>query len=165
MDKSLELNDIITPDTISLWPPAIGWWLLLLLVTTGIIGSIVLWKRYQKKWGYRRQSLKLLASYIEHYKTDQNGENSTAKLLETIKRTSITIYGSKSGASLAPEKFLTHLNSSEDSQASFSQNTIDTIEEALYKKSHDFDVMNFYQECCHWVKYHKQTIKSGATSV
>lgn len=164
MDKPLNLNDIITPETVSFWPLAVGWWLVLLLSISAIIISIFLWQRHQKKWGYRRHSLKLLGNYIEQYKTKQHSADIIAKLVETIKRTSIAIYGNKSGASLTPQKFLLHLNFGVP-QASFSQNTIDNIEEALYKNNNDFDIINFYQECCHWVKYHKETIQAEAISV
>ena len=51
------IADIHLPNTVSPWPPAIGWWLLLILIIALCAGSVYTLKRYQKKWRYRRAAL------------------------------------------------------------------------------------------------------------
>ena len=44
----LPLKDIHLPPEIGIWPPAPGWWVLLILVLAVIGLSIWLWRRYQR---------------------------------------------------------------------------------------------------------------------
>ena len=41
-----QLKDIHTPDAIGLWPPAIGWYLVLIfLIAVLVLAGVMLWRR------------------------------------------------------------------------------------------------------------------------
>ena len=135
----IPLQDIHLPDAITLWPPAIGWWLLLLAF---IALSLMAWRgyqRYRQKWGYRHIALRLLkqewvkAQRIQQLiaQTSQSpqGEKTTntvnvsahgidhqtiaiivQEMLSIIKRTAITAYPSHDVASLYGDSWITFLN-------------------------------------------------------
>ncbi len=66
MDPLAQLNDIQLPETVSMWPPAYGWWiLLLLLVFTSV--ALIIWcvKRYRL-----RRPLKQAIAELEELKED-----------------------------------------------------------------------------------------------
>ena len=64
---ALPIEDIHLPTDVSPWPPAIGWWLLVLIAALLVWGTRVAFKKYRKKWGYRREALRLLAQvYADH---------------------------------------------------------------------------------------------------
>ncbi|WP_199608928.1 DUF4381 domain-containing protein [Flocculibacter collagenilyticus] len=52
-----QLHDIQTPETISQFPPAIGWWILMALVLSFIAITVWLYQRHQTK--HRQQKLAL----------------------------------------------------------------------------------------------------------
>tara|TARA_R110001592_G_scaffold362928_1_gene678896 strand:- start:1717 stop:2193 length:477 start_codon:yes stop_codon:yes gene_type:complete len=69
-----QLRDIHAPEPISIWPLAIGWWLLIILSTV-VITSLcyfILRKRLQKTW--KRQAIKafqtLSSTYIQQPSTE-----------------------------------------------------------------------------------------------
>jgi hypothetical protein len=57
------------PSAISWWPPAPGWWLLAVLITSGLIAlSVVMWRRYRAN-RYRRVALHMLGDLIARQQT------------------------------------------------------------------------------------------------
>jgi hypothetical protein len=77
--QTLAIADIHLPAEVGLWPPAIGWWLLLALLialfTAVCLGSYHVGRRYQQKWRYRRAALGLLK---QRYRQWQQHNDSTS---------------------------------------------------------------------------------------
>lgn len=44
-----QLKPMIQPDGVSAWPPALGWWLLVLFLIGLIAAGVILWRRWQQK--------------------------------------------------------------------------------------------------------------------
>ena len=156
---TLPLHDIITPTTVSSWPPAIGWWLLLLFIVVLLIAAIFYYRLYKRKWSYRKLALKALKAIIQkdHSKYDKN---ITAALLTIVKRTSMTIYPDSHTSTLEGSAFLSSINQAME-KIFFSEYTITNIDNALYsQKNIDFDIQKFYQECCLWIKQHPMQLQS-----
>lgn len=69
-----QLRDIQAPDTISIWPLAIGWWLLIILSTAAIssISYFAIKQRLRNTW--KRQAIKnfkaLSSSYLQQPSTE-----------------------------------------------------------------------------------------------
>jgi len=49
MQPSLDLRDIHLPEAINAWPPAIGWWLLLVLIPLLVYAGWFLFKRLTRR--------------------------------------------------------------------------------------------------------------------
>lgn len=82
MSTSLQdLRDIVEPDAVSWWPPAIGWWI---VASAGVMtGAWILWmsmRRWQAN-AYRRAAL-----------IELKDANSDAEIAALIKRTAMCVY-------------------------------------------------------------------------
>lgn len=69
MEPSLNLRDIHLPDAMSIWPPALGWWLLLILIPILIVTGWFLFKRLT-----RRTALKGARSLLVDIKQQAAGD-------------------------------------------------------------------------------------------
>jgi hypothetical protein len=58
------LKDIVVPDPPPLWPPAPGFWVLLLVVALGILLAIRQWRVVRNRSAYRRAGLDLLGEAV-----------------------------------------------------------------------------------------------------
>ena len=70
MDSLAQLKDIHLPDPISFWPPAIGWWLLALLLLSGLFTLCYFMLRYLSKHRYRRRAIKELKRIYQAYQNE-----------------------------------------------------------------------------------------------
>ncbi|MGS2716640.1 DUF4381 domain-containing protein [Eionea flava] len=167
----LPLADIHTPEHVSAWPPAIGWWLLLALLITLLIATIIGVKRYQKKWGYRRAALALLNTHYQQWQkaTQTSQENNedinhtcATALNEILKRTVRTAYGSDKAA-LYGDAWVSFLN--QQTQKDYIQGDIAVwIKEQQYRPqptttadNHTINIPDFYKACACWVKHHNSS--------
>jgi len=55
MDPLADLKDIHLPDPVSVWPLALGWWLLVGLLVILLVSTFLLYRKYQSQ-GARRQA-------------------------------------------------------------------------------------------------------------
>ena len=99
----LPLKDIHLPPEIGIWPPAPGWWVLLILVLAVIGLSIWLWRRYQRHpvTGALRELKRIDAQYSR----DQNKSELALAYCTLLKRTAISIYPRAEVASLTGERW------------------------------------------------------------
>jgi len=65
-DLLQELRDVHMPDPISWWPPAFGWWAIMVVLV--MVVSLVLWGRaYRQRTRPRRVALVQLEEVKKHY--------------------------------------------------------------------------------------------------
>ena len=103
-----ELKDIHYPEMISWWPPAIGWWILALLISGSVVIGLILVKRAWKKFKQKRALLKELQRLRQQYQTNQ--ENITEQLSILIKRTVMLHFPREQVAALQGQQWLDFLN-------------------------------------------------------
>ncbi len=148
-NQLLSLEDIITPQGVSLWPLTIAWWLLIVMCIVVVFALIVFYRRHQKKWAYRQEALSLLKAY----KKNNNNTDIAIKYLECLKRTAISAYPNQDIDSLYGDAWLNFLNQ-QTPKPLFNGELADFILHAQYKKK--VTVENEYLckavEC--WIKYH-----------
>ncbi|MDH3347463.1 MAG: DUF4381 domain-containing protein [Desulfobulbaceae bacterium] len=102
-DPLAQLRPLHSPDPITWWPPAPGWWLLVLVIGT-LIGLIV--------WQLRRTKLKRAALLeLKQIRAMQvSGEEKIRSLSLLLKRYVLAIYPGKEVASLTGESWLRFLD-------------------------------------------------------
>jgi hypothetical protein len=111
-DLLQQLRDIVVPAEPSWWPPAPGWWLLMLVLL-----GLVFWLARELREAYRRrQPIKLARRYYEEtYKAFQNGDiDATAYLHQTnelLKRLYIHGIGDDAARSAHDASWLEYLDS------------------------------------------------------
>lgn len=130
-DPLANLADIHLPNSISAWPLAPGWWVLIILACTGLVALFMLWSKWHASRLYRRQALGQLKN-IEAATTGQLGAT-----LELLKQTANTAYPDQHFGSLGIAEFKVFLQKS-CSEAAF-EKVPDNLEAALYAKSVEFD--------------------------
>lgn len=77
----LPLRDIHLPDSISWWPPAIGWWILLGVICVGII--VLLWL---SRPTLKKEALKALHRIEKEFLQTGNAEKSMSELSVLFRR-------------------------------------------------------------------------------
>jgi len=159
----LAIQDIQLPAAASGWPPAIGWWLLALLIIGSVIGAAVLLKRYQKKWGYRKAALALLKTEYKQWQ-HQSAEDTalTVKTLQNmlaiLKRTAITAYPDANLSGMYGVQWIQALNQ-QTSAPCFTETLENIVIEQQYKTESTIDhstidISLIYSNCQQWIKQH-----------
>lgn len=109
--STLPLRDIHLPDTVSWWPPAIGWWLLLALLIVTVITFTILWiKRIRR----RRSPVFLARLSFEQIKKEYAATGDKIELVRNLsillRRTVISINSRKDTAALTGHDWLQYLD-------------------------------------------------------
>lgn len=101
-----QLHDIEKIGSISAWPLAIGWWVLIGLTLAGF-ALVILYMigRYKFSLSWRSDALKQL-SRLEKTLSETNGRDSAIALSNYIRRISLKKYSRKECASLSGEEWL-----------------------------------------------------------
>ncbi|HVL02481.1 MAG TPA: DUF4381 domain-containing protein [Dongiaceae bacterium] len=105
-----QLRDIHLPNPIGWWPPAPGWWLLLLLSLALIAGALIWRKLRFQRLAYKREALAEWQSIHARYLHDKDNARLLTELSILLKRTCITRYGRGETAGLAGEPWLDFLD-------------------------------------------------------
>jgi len=163
--QPLPLNDIIPPESISIWPLALGWWVLLSLIIVISIASALYWRRHQKKWGYRHQALQQL-NRILHAK-QENPQQMLDALHYLLKQTAITAYPNTRIAPLHQQQWRQFLNQhtltpyfTDTLSHLFEQRYTATNGTTQHKKQQNkeqqqtTDIQQFAESCRPWIKQH-----------
>ena len=137
MNNGLPLRDIHLPDSVSWWPPAIGWWLLLLLA----IGLLVLlWVAFKKiKQPVLKKSAKAeIMAVISHFRQHQDAHQLMQELSVAFKRVGISYLHRDQVAGLTGQAWYQRINQLvEHNQLSESQITL--LSMAPYQKAPQLD--------------------------
>ena len=99
----LPLKDIHLPDTISWWPPAIGWWLIIILMPLLIVFLYWFYKRLTRKTAINT-AIKRLAVIKECSSLDN--EMKLRELSMLIRRVAISLQQRDEVASLTGRQWL-----------------------------------------------------------
>lgn len=107
-DLLAELRDIHLPPPIETWPPALGWWLLALLILAGIcFGLKYLYSRWQKN-AYRREAKQQLHQLYEANQSDQ--QSFLLGFNALLKRVALTTFPREDVAHLTGEGWVSFLD-------------------------------------------------------
>ena len=87
MDPLSQLQDIHLPEPVSWWPPAVGWWLLVLTLIIAVIASILYYRYWCKYRRYRKTALRKLDALYRQAEDDQ--ECFLGNVASLLKRTAM----------------------------------------------------------------------------
>lgn len=153
-DPLADLADIHLPNSISAWPLAPGWWVLIILTCAGLVALFILWSKWHASRLYRRQALAQLNS-IEASNNKVSSNSQLVATLELLKQTANTAYPDQHFGSLGIAEFKVFLQKS-CSEAAF-EKVPDNLEAALYSKSVEFDPLmteHFMASAKTWIAKH-----------
>ncbi|VAW68088.1 hypothetical protein MNBD_GAMMA10-1988 [hydrothermal vent metagenome] len=111
--NDLPLHDIHLPAAVSGWPPAIGWWLLpvIICVLALIIFKLVqLKKRYKAPPAYKKIARNEMQRLEENFKANGNTLESLKAISALLRRIALSYLPRESVASLTGEQWIEQLN-------------------------------------------------------
>ena len=153
-DPLADLADIHLPNSISAWPLAPGWWVLIILACAGLVALFILWSKWHASRLYRRQALAQLNS-IEASNNKISSNSQLVATLALLKQTANTAYPDQHFGSLGIAEFKVFLQKS-CSEAAF-EKVPDNLEATLYSKSVEFDSLmteHFMASAKTWIAKH-----------
>lgn len=154
-DPLAQLKDIHLPAEIGLWPPAWGWWLLVLFIIGSTATILFLLRRHKSRNAYRATALKEL----DNLQRELN-ENQAADYLQglsiILRRTAITGCGKHFNPSINGQEWLEWLDSCcHQTKQQFSQGIGTVLLHGRYQKSPEFDRSQLHRLCVMWIQTHR----------
>ena len=108
--EPLPLRDIHLPEPVSWWPPAPGWWLLL-IACAAIIAGFYLYRRIRQSRMLKRTVVAELDTIRQRYQDNHDPLELVKALSTLMRRASISFYPRSTSASLTGNEWLKHLDS------------------------------------------------------
>jgi hypothetical protein len=120
MASKIGLYDIQGLDHISLWPLAIGWWIVFAVFTlVFLIGVPVYFDQKRKSLMWKFKILKEL-EFMENNLTEESSQKIASKVAELIRRLAIQRYSRNECANLQGKAWLTWLSSKDAAKVNWS---------------------------------------------
>lgn len=153
MPEALPLRDIHLPETIGMWPPAIGWWLLLVLIPLSLYLCWWLYKRLTRQTAVKKANT-LLAAINNNQ--DADDLQKLQQLSQLLRRVAISINPREQSAGLTGSAWLEFLDSSVKGSP-FSQGIGRCLADAHYRQSlpDDVDIAALFTLSESWLKEQK----------
>lgn len=150
--ESLDLRDIHLPDPVSWWPPAIGWWFVLLGLILFVMSGLWAWRR----WKNNRNSAKRLAlTELDRLKHQYQQQNDPARLMEglstLLRRAAISVYPREQCAGLTGTAWLQFLDTiMQDTR--FTNGPGSVLIAAPYAKEQKLNADELISLCKDWIE-------------
>ena len=148
----LPLRDIHLPATVSWWPPAPGWWILLVL---GLV--VAAWLLYLRRRGPqprpRQDAAAALDEITQQYRRHGNGHQLLIDLSVLLRRTGITFLARDRAAGLTGSAWYLELNALAGGDV-FSARSIEILGQAPYQRDVSLDpaeVEDVIMQCRRWI--------------
>jgi len=114
-----QLRDIHMPASISMWPPAPGWWMLLGLMLLAVAGYWLV-RRFRQRNAWRRDALAQLATLHKQYELEElPAHNVVSELSVLLRRIAVSCFPREASASLSGDEWLAFLERQSNKGASF----------------------------------------------
>ena len=147
--SELPIKDIHLPESISWWPPAIGWWILTLLIPVTIAILIWLYKRITRK-----TAIRVAKKYLAAIKQDiaRDDFQKLCDLSVLVRRTAISHYPRSETAGLVGKQWLAFLEKPMNDKR-FSAGIGQLLIETPYRKSgtEDLQISELIRLCEDWL--------------
>jgi hypothetical protein len=148
--NEIPLKDIHLPDAALWWPPAPGWWLLLIALILMVFAG-----RYFRYWlhhrSYRTLSLREYKAIHQSFDQAQDYKVLLAEVSSLLRRTAISYQGRQSTASLTGADWITQLNQL-SGEPCFTAEQQELLISGQYRRELQYDVDALFASCERWIK-------------
>ena len=149
------LADIHLPDSVSWWPLAPGWWILLALVIIALIGFFM-WRQRKTQNVYRDVAQHQLDGIYADYQQTQNAAAYLQALSLLLRRIALTAYPHSFNASIKGKEWLQWLDQVCPAlQEKFSSELGESLLTSAYQKNPNIDVNGLQQLSSQWIRLHR----------
>ena len=145
----LPLRDIHLPEIITWWPPAMGWWILAILIPLLIMLLFLLYKKL-----IQRNAIKTARNMLEKIKQDMSSsdEQKLTALSILLRRTAISVFPRSEAASLTGQDWLEFLDRPLNDRP-FSTGVGTILGDSRYrKKKPQLEISPLIRLCENWLK-------------
>jgi hypothetical protein len=146
----LTLRDIHTP-TPDFWPPALGWWI---LVIAGLVGMMILsrWliKRFYR-WRRRHMAIITLNQLLKTFDEQQDTGQFAAEISMLLRRIALYRFPRDRVAGLSGKHWLTFLDET-GGEGQFTHGPGQILAVAPYQRHPDIDKAGLIKTTQHWIK-------------
>jgi cbb3-type cytochrome oxidase subunit 3 len=154
-DPLAQLQDIQLPETIGLWPPAWGWWLLTLFIIVTACSVVFLWRRHRSRNAYRALALIELENINQTYNPEKKSDYLQA-ISVLLRRTAISGFGALFNSSIKGEDWLLWLDAQNiKGSASFCDSAGRALLIGPYQKTPEFDQAALSTLTKQWIQKHR----------
>lgn len=154
MDKTQELaqlRDIHLPEPIGWWPLAPGWYVVALLLLIAAYALVFFIRKYYLNGRAKRHALRLLASYQQQYLRDGNGQLTSARVSELLKRVALIYFPRKRVASLQGKSWIAFLNETAK-HVDFNQIQLELLELPYHTRSQGNNLILLFSLAKSWIR-------------
>lgn len=153
VDPLAGLRDVHLPAPISWWPPAPGWWGLVILLLAMVLVAVI-WFRYAKRRRYRKIALKSLAELAASHTGDDDARLLVPQIANLLRRVAIESYGRPAVAQLTGNAWLEFLDRT-GKTSQFSQGPGQVLGTALYQPTLTADPVAVCTVAKKWITGHR----------
>ncbi len=158
-----KMHDVIAPAPIGAWPPAIGWWILLLIAVSICLAVTYLLITVIQNRKYRKLALAEIS--LINANTELSEQEKILHALHVLKRTFFTAYPNSrvTSAGIYGAQWIKLLNSCVNKPL-FDEQIEASLEGLLYAPtSTEFDVDKFITSSKRWIRRHRVNHKTLLT--
>ena len=147
-NASLALRDIHLPEPVSWWPPAPGWWLVLIIVIglLALIPFLIKWLRYKP---INKTAMQAFQGIKDDYKNHQDKQQLVQQLSILLRRTCMSYVGRQQTASVTGQAWIAQLNQLSNENI-FTNDIADTLLNAPYQPNNTIDSDQLLQLSQQW---------------
>jgi len=148
--NDLQLRDIHLPDAILWWPPALGWWLLVISLPLIIAGMIVL-RRWLKHQSAKKRSIIEFRQIIRGFEAQQDATLFIGQISTLLRRILITYQGRNQTAGITGDRWIDELNELVVERC-FSDEQESLLRHGQFQRNIEFDSQALIASCERWIK-------------
>lgn len=146
--NELPLRDIHLPESVSWWPPAPGWWLLMALFILLMVTGLWLYRRHRNP-GIRKLAMRELDRIRRIDAHNQDPLETLQECSKLLRRVAMSMTGRQQSASLIGDAWRSRLHQLSDYR--FSDSFINTLVDAPYQPHTSIDSRAMLDECQQWL--------------
>lgn len=159
-NQALQLRDIHLPDSVSWWPLAPGYWIILIIIALLVV-SAWLFRRWQHQQKLK-QVIQVEFRRIERdYQQSNDALRLTKELSVLLRRVSLACFPESDCESLVGERWLTFLDQQLQNSGEFSQGVGKVLATAPYSRHIDIDAQALLTLCQRWTNQACKQRKTG----
>ncbi|MFT6406921.1 MAG: hypothetical protein ACJAQ6_000331 [Arenicella sp.] len=146
-----------TPEAISWWPVAPGWWIVTALLIVLISYAVIKLRQHRTKNSYRKIAMMLLDWHYSEWQLQQNDGEYLQAANSVIKRACSHI--DKNSRKLSGHDWVNYLNALCDNK--LSQTTQSALGDSLYQRQPEANIDDVHQQLRAWLLEHDRRLISN----
>lgn len=147
-----------TPEAISWWPFAAGWWVLSLLSIALISYSVFKLRQHRQKNNYRKIAIVVLDWHYSEWQLKQNDADYLQAANSVIKRA--CLHFDAASAEFFGADWIIYLNAHH--QPDLLQETQKALSQGLYQRQSNAEINHVHQDLKIWLRKHQQRVIGGS---